>query len=69
MAASKIILSEWNQGSEPNIYELVLDSIEHDYYVYQPGHVNGQSVSTVERDEGSLAAILRESSRFRRKQS
>ncbi|KAL9580240.1 MAG: hypothetical protein Q9212_004612 [Teloschistes hypoglaucus] len=58
MAASRVILSEWIQGSEPNIYELILDSIEHDYYVYQPGQVKGQSVSTVEREEGSLAAIL-----------
>lgn len=62
-------MSEWIQGSEPNIYELILDSIEHDYYVYQPGHVKGQIVSTVEREEGSLAAILRKSPRFKRKQS
>ncbi|KAL8640520.1 MAG: hypothetical protein Q9228_002560 [Teloschistes exilis] len=58
MPSNRAILSEWIQGSEPNIYELILDSIEHDYYVYQPGHVKGQSMSTVEREEGSLAAIL-----------
>lgn len=66
MAASKAILYESIRGSEPNTYELIFNSSEHDYFVYQHGYIKGHSLSTEERDEGSLVAILRKSSRARR---